>query len=52
MYPMLASLNDVVIEGRVPPFPLLGASLAWAVGTILAGTVYFISREREFAIRL
>jgi ABC-type polysaccharide/polyol phosphate export permease len=52
MYPMLASLNDVVIEGRTPPFPLLGASLAWAVGAILAGTVFFISREREFAIRL
>jgi ABC-type polysaccharide/polyol phosphate export permease len=52
MYPMLASLNDVVIEGRTPPFPLLGASLAWAVAAILAGAVFFISREREFAIRL
>jgi len=52
LFPMLASLNDVVIEGRTPPFGLLAASLAWAVGTILAGTLFFISREREFAIRL
>ena len=52
MYPMLGSLNDAVIEGRTPPFGLLAASLAWTVGTILAGTLFFISREREFAIRL
>jgi ABC-type polysaccharide/polyol phosphate export permease len=52
MYPMLGSLNDAVIEGRTPPFALLGATLAWAVGTVIAGAVFFISREREFAIRL
>jgi ABC-type polysaccharide/polyol phosphate export permease len=52
MYPMLGSLNDAVIEGRTPPFGLLAASLAWTVGTVLAGTLFFISREREFAIRL
>jgi teichoic acid transport system permease protein len=52
MYPMLGSLNDAVIEGRTPPFALLGASVAWAFGIIIAGTAFFISREREFAIRL
>ena len=52
MYPMLGSLNYAVIEGRTPPFPLLAASLAWALGAVLAGAAYFISREREFAIRL
>jgi ABC-type polysaccharide/polyol phosphate export permease len=52
MYPMLGSLNDAVIEGRTPPFALLSASLAWALGTVIAGTAFFISREREFAIRL
>ena len=52
MYPLLGSLNDAVIEGRTPPFAYLAASLAWALGTILAGAAFFISREREFAIRL
>jgi teichoic acid transport system permease protein len=52
MYPLLGSLNDAVIEGRNPPFVLLGASLAWALGAVLAGAAFFISREREFAIRL
>jgi hypothetical protein len=49
---MLGSLNDAVIEGRTPPFVLLGASLAWAVAIAMAGAAFFISREREFAIRL
>jgi teichoic acid transport system permease protein len=52
MYPMLGSLNDAVIEGRTPPFALVAASFAWAFGIIIAGTAFFISREREFAIRL
>lgn len=52
MYPMLGSLNDAVIEGRTPPFPLVAASLAWALGAIMVGAVFFMSREREFAIRL
>jgi len=52
MYPMLGSLNDAVIEGRTPPFPLVATSLAWALGAIMVGAVFFMSREREFAIRL
>ena len=52
MYPFLATLNDVVIEGKSPPLGLIGAGLAWALATIVTGTLFFISREREFAIRL
>jgi teichoic acid transport system permease protein len=52
MYPMLGSLNYAVIEGRTPPAGLLLASFAWAMATIVAGTLFFISREREFAIRI
>jgi hypothetical protein len=28
------------------------AGLAWAVGLFLVGVVFFISRERELAVRL
>jgi teichoic acid transport system permease protein len=52
MYPFLTTLNDVVIEGRNPPLALVGLGFAWAVATVVAGTLFFISREREFAIRL
>jgi hypothetical protein len=27
-------------------------SCAWAIGTLLVGTYFFLSREREFAVRL
>ena len=52
MYPMLGALNDVVVEGKNPPATYMLGTLAWAVGTIVAGAAFFISREREFAIRL
>jgi len=52
MYPMLGALNDAVIEGKNPPASFMLGTLAWAVGTIVVGTAFFISREREFAIRL
>ena len=31
---------------------LLAAGLAWAVAALMAGGLFFISREREFAVRL
>jgi hypothetical protein len=49
---MLGALNDVVVEGRNPPATYMLGTLAWAVGTIAVGAAFFISREREFAIRL
>jgi teichoic acid transport system permease protein len=52
MYPSLTALNDVVVEGKEPPFGLLALALAWAVATVVAGTLFFISRERGFAIGL
>jgi hypothetical protein len=30
----------------------MAASFVWAVAAALAGALFFISREREFAIRL
>jgi teichoic acid transport system permease protein len=52
MYPLLGSLNDAVIEGKNPEPVLLAVSVCWAAASIVAGTLFFISREREFAIRL
>lgn len=52
LYPMLASLDTAVIQGQSPSPELLAASLAWAFGALVAGALLFISREREFAVRL
>jgi teichoic acid transport system permease protein len=52
LYPMLATLSETVNFGRSPSSGLLAASVAWAVAGILIGGLVFISREREFAVRL
>lgn len=52
LYPMLAALNEAVILGRTPSAGYLLASLAWAASALVIGALYFISREREFAVRL
>lgn len=52
LYPMLASLSDAVNLGQAPRPELLAAGLAWALGAFVVGALFFISREREFAVRL
>jgi teichoic acid transport system permease protein len=52
LYPTLGALNEVVIEGKYPSFGFIALGFSWAVASIVAGTLFFISREREFAIRL
>jgi teichoic acid transport system permease protein len=52
LYPLLTSLSDVVNQGQNADPALLAAAVAWAVGSLVVGSVFFISREREFAIRL
>lgn len=52
LYPPLTALSDAVNLGRTPPIHLLLLSLAWAVGALVVGGLFFISREREFAVRI
>jgi teichoic acid transport system permease protein len=52
LYPMLGSLSDVVNQGQNPSHGLLLASFAWTVAAFIIGGLFFISREREFAVRL
>jgi ABC-type polysaccharide/polyol phosphate export permease len=52
LYPLLTSLSDVVNGGGSPSAGLLLWGLASAVVAFVAGGLLFISREREFAVRL
>jgi teichoic acid transport system permease protein len=52
LFPMLASLSEVLAEGKAPTPAYLGLGLAWAVGALVVGFLVFVSREREFAVRL
>jgi teichoic acid transport system permease protein len=52
LYPVLGSLSDVVNKGQNPSAGFMLWGLAWAVVTFVGGALFFISREREFAVRI
>jgi teichoic acid transport system permease protein len=52
MYPILGALSQVVDDGDVPSWEYLVSGSAWAVAVFILGGLFFISREREFAVRL
>jgi teichoic acid transport system permease protein len=52
LFSILENLSQVLIEGRSPDPAVFGISVAWALVTFAVGFLFFISREREFAVRL
>jgi teichoic acid transport system permease protein len=50
--PVFAAWSDTLIQGTAPDLGYLGWALAWAVAACVGGGLFFISREREFAVRL
>jgi len=49
---LLTAWSDVINQGRAPDASSLALASGWAFGIFLAGALFFMSREREFAVRL
>jgi teichoic acid transport system permease protein len=49
---LLTAWSDVLDRGVSPDPAALATGAAWGVGLLVAGALFFISREREFAVRL
>jgi teichoic acid transport system permease protein len=49
---LLTAWSDVLIMGHAPEPWAIGMAAAWSFGIFLAGGLFFVSREREFAVRL
>ena len=49
---LLAAWSDAINLGRTPSATSLLVATAWAVGLLVVGFLFFVSREREFAVRL
>src|SRR4051794_37733468 len=49
---LLTGWSDVLHAGQAPSATDLGLGLAWGVVLFVAGALFFMSREREFAVRL
>ena len=49
---LLTAWSDVIILGHAPEADALALAAAWAFAIFVVGAGFFISREREFAVRL
>jgi teichoic acid transport system permease protein len=49
---LLTAWSDVIVGGQNPELGSLALAAAWAFGIFLVGGLFFVSREREFAVRL
>jgi len=52
LFPILDSWSRAMVQGETPQFSSMLQGLAWATGIFFVGTYFFLSREREFAVRL
>jgi ABC-type polysaccharide/polyol phosphate export permease len=50
--PLLAAWSDIFDDGIVPSAGDLALGAAWGIVLFVVGGLFFISREREFAVRL
>jgi teichoic acid transport system permease protein len=49
---LLAAWSDVLYAGHAPSVHEMVVGTAWSVGVVTVGALFFMSREREFAVRL
>jgi ABC-type polysaccharide/polyol phosphate export permease len=49
---LLDAWTTVLYLGEAPSLHAMLVGTAWAVGAFAAGAAFFMSREREFAVRL
>ena len=52
MAPIIRSLSSVVDHAELPDATVVAAGVAWALFFFVAGILFFMSRERELAVRL
>jgi len=52
LYSMLGGYESLMQGGGIPPLYMWITATAWAGTALVVGFLYFISREREFAVRL
>lgn len=52
LYSLVGGWSDLVLRAQVPDLKVWVAALAWALAALVGGSLYFMSRERDFAVRL
>ena len=52
LFALLDSWSTAIVHSQTPELSSMLAASGWAFGVLLVGTYFFLSREREFAVRL
>lgn len=52
MHTMLGGFTQCLVNGDIPELRTWITATVWAFGVFLIGSLFFMSREREFAVRL
>ena len=52
LFALLDSWSTAIVHAQTPDLASMLAASGWALGVLLIGTYFFLSREREFAVRL
>jgi ABC-type polysaccharide/polyol phosphate export permease len=52
LFALLDSWSTAIVHAQTPELASMLAAGGWALGVLLVGTYFFLSREREFAVRL
>jgi teichoic acid transport system permease protein len=52
LYPMIGGWSELLRGDEIPQVSWWVAGTLWAVAAFVAGSLFFMSREREFAVRL
>ncbi|WP_116947238.1 ABC transporter permease [Jiangella endophytica] len=52
LYSLLGGWTDLLVRGQIPDLSLWIGGIAWAVAAAVVGSLFFMSREREFVVRL
>ena len=52
LFALLDSWSTAIVHAQTPELSSMLAASGWAFGVLLVGAYFFLSREREFAVRL
>ena len=52
LYSLIGGWTDLTLNGVMPSATIWIAASAWAIVALVGGSLYFLSRERDFAVRI
>lgn len=52
LFPIMDAWSRSIVHNKVPHLESLLQGSAWALGTLIIGTYFFLTRERDFAVRV